>query len=600
MTFYVELAIQHVGNRGIVAPITDVLPKYVNHEDELYMSLYRFDKELLEHFKLRRTIANYQGKYYLPYILFDIDKGEASDADLLIFVNQFIEDLDLPDEYIQPWFSGRGYHIVVPNLLGLEGSHELPAIMKATMEKHFPEADHIYDGARLIRVGYTKNKKSGLYKTPFSVEELREFSVEDILGMASAMRKGFRHTQFSADIPHLWANKVVNPGSHTKGLPFSSKGKKPASEPSNAVPNGTAEKEMNGVVTCVQKIFNEGPVEGTRHVNMIRLISSYRRHGLPREAVHSILRDWLAGEMSEYEVKVQVNQIYDKGYRFGCNDHVLVKYCDSRCVYHDGKNMTIEGRDSNSMEQNFASYAKRDFSKTAINLADYYSTINGDWMIYPKEFVVVTGVTGLGKTAWVQNLMVLVNTFKTLFFSLELHGDLAYRRFIQMAHNMAKHEVFEYYQKNDSGLGDAVKHIQTITTQPELMSLERMVAETKPQLVVVDTTDEIEIKGARSFDRDVKVALGLKHIAEKYDTIVIGIHHTDKSTLRNGKVNLASLKGTSAVVQKADKVLAVNGQAKHLFRSLDTLKVRDEKHISIPFELVRKSFWYKEINRDKT
>jgi len=598
LTQYVELAIQHVGNRGIVVPVADVFEK-INDHDELYMSLYRFDKELLDHFRIRRTIANYQGKYSLPYILFDIDKGEASDSDLLIFVNQFIEELDLPDEYIQPWFSGRGYHIVVPNLFGLEASHDLPAIMKATMAKNFPEADKIYDGARLIRVGYTKNIKSGLFKTPFHIDEIRSFSAEDIIGMSSAMRKGFQHKPFANDIESLWKDKVTTDTTATAGLAFNFRHKKDVGESPKHIVNGDAEKEMNGVVTCVQKIFNEGPVEGTRHINLIRMISAYRRHGLPREAVHSIIRDWLSDEkgISPYEAKIQVNQIFDKGYRFGCDDHVLAKYCDSRCVYFTGKNLTLHGQDSNSMEQSFANYAKQDFSHTAINLYDYYHSIGNDWMMYPKEFIVVTGVTGLGKTAWVQNLMVMVNTFKTLFFSLELHRDLAYRRFIQMAHNMAKHEVFEFYQKEDSGLSDAIKHIQIVTETPELSALERMVAEIKPKLIVVDTTDEISIRGMKSFDKDVQVALGLKHIAEKFNIIVIGIHHTDKATLRGGKVSLASLKGTSAYVQKADKVLAINGKAKHLYRSLDALKARDEKEISIPFELVRKSFWYKEIKR---
>ncbi|MBC8553716.1 MAG: AAA family ATPase [Candidatus Brocadiales bacterium] len=597
MTQYVELAIQHVNNRGIIAPVADVFGKYINDQDELYMSLYRFDKDLVDHFRIRRTIKLFKGKYYLPYILFDIDKGEANDADLLIYVNQFIEELDLPEEHIQPWFSGRGYHIVVPNLLGLEPSHDLPAIMKATMGKHFPEADNIYDGARIIRVGYTKNIKSGLYKTPFSVDELRNFSAEDVLGMSSAVRRNFQHIPFATDIKPIWADKVTTEGVKEYNRVLSFKKSDDVSVPAK-MPNGTAEKEMNGVVTCVQKIFNEGPVEGTRHVNMIRMISGYRRHGIPREAVHSIMRDWAVGkDMTEYEVKIQVNNIYDKGYRFGCDDHVLAKYCDSRCIFFTGKNSTLHGQDSTSMEASFANYAKQDFAQTAINLYDYYHSIGNDWMMYPKEFIVVTGITGLGKTAWVQNLMVMVNTFKTLFFSLELHRDLAYRRFIQMAHDMTKHEVFEYYQKQDTGLGDAIRHIEIITATPELSALERMVAETKPKLVVVDTTDEISIQGMKSFDKDVQVALGLKHIAEKFNIIVIGIHHTDKATLRGGKVSLASLKGTSAYVQKADKVLAINGTAKHLYRSLDALKARDEKEISIPFELVRKSFWYKEIKR---
>ncbi len=595
MIQYAEIAVQRVSSRGIIIPATDIFG-YINKQDELYMSMYRYDEEILEHFKIRKTISNYRGKHYLNTVLFDIDKGEASDEDLLIYTRHFIEDLDLPEEYIQPWYSGTGYHIVIPNLFGLEGSDDLPAIMSATMKAHFPDVDQLDMPSRLVRVGYTRNPKSNLYKTPFSIDELESMSFEEVKHLASTPRYDFGHKPFADGIEPIWADKVVR----AKGLKFSMRGNQASGITPQAIPNGTAEKEMNGVVTCVQKMYNEGPVPGSRHLNMIRMISSYRRHGIPREAVHSIMQNWLDGEegMTEYEVKIQVDQIYDKGYRFGCADSVLAKYCDTRCIFYTNKNMTVESRNATEMEKSFSKYAKQDFSKTAINLRDYY-TMNNDWMIYPKEFVIVTGLTGLGKTAWVQNLVTMTNGMKVLFFSLELHESLIYRRFIQMAHKMAKHEVQDYYKEGNMGLSEAIQHIEITTVVPELSALERTVAETNPQVVVVDTTDEIEIAGASSFDKDVKIALGLKHIAEKHNLIVIGIHHTNKAALsKGGKVTLAGLGGTSKIPQKADKVIAINGNANSLFRTLDTLKQRDESPLSIQFELQRKSFWYEEVKHE--
>jgi len=599
LTQFVEIAIQRISNRGIIVPVAEAI-RYINANDEMYMSMYRYDEEVLKHFEIRKTIANYRGKHYLPHITFDIDKGEASDEDLLTYVRMFIEDLELDEEYIQPWYSGRGYHIVVPNLFGLEGSNDLPAIMKATIKEHFPDVDQLYDGARLMRVGYTINSKTGLYKTPFKVEEIKSLSAVEIQNISRKQRKDFRHIQFNAVIELLWADKVVQIQKQDRSTPYTLKGANVKIKSDSDIINGDAEKEMNGVVTCVQKMFVEGPQKGSRHTNMTRMISAYRRHGLPREAVHSIMQGWLAGqeEMKPYEVKIQVDQIYDKGYRFGCQDAILAKYCDSRCVYHTGKNLTLTAHNSDDLEKAFAEYANKDFSTTAVDLGEYYPTINGQWMMYPQELIVVTGITGLGKTAWVQNLAVMLNNMKILFFSLELHKNLAYRRFLQMAHGMAKHEVFEHYKTaNPEPLGEALQHIEIITTTPELSAMERMIAEMKPQLVIVDTDDEIEISGMKSFDKDVAVGKGLKHIAEKHNIIMIAIHHTDKTALRNGKVNLASIKGTSTTVQKADKVLAINGQPKSLYRTLDALKVRDEKFINLQFELVRKSFWYKEVNR---
>ena len=82
------------------------------------------------------TIAGYSGNYYLSEIVMDIDKGEGSNADVLEKARSFVEVLSkkhhIPDEYIQPWFSGTGYHIVIPDVFGFEPSATLPREVKAT------------------------------------------------------------------------------------------------------------------------------------------------------------------------------------------------------------------------------------------------------------------------------------------------------------------------------------------------------------------------------------------------------------------------------------------------------------------------------------
>ena len=46
---------------------------------------------------------------------------------------------------------------------------------------------------------------------------------------------------------------------------------------------------------------------------------------------------------------------------------------------------------------------RRDHTKQSINLANIYRLEKDYWM-YPGEMIIIYGDTGMGKTAWVQNL----------------------------------------------------------------------------------------------------------------------------------------------------------------------------------------------------
>jgi len=40
------------------------------------------------------------------------------------------------EEDIRVWFSGRGFHIEIPDLFGFQESRDLPQVVKATIAEH--------------------------------------------------------------------------------------------------------------------------------------------------------------------------------------------------------------------------------------------------------------------------------------------------------------------------------------------------------------------------------------------------------------------------------------------------------------------------------
>ena len=70
-----------------------------------------------------------------------------------------------------------------------------------------------------------------------------------------------------------------------------------------------------------------------------------------------------------------------------------------------------------------------------------------DYILKPGELVIFSGDTGMGKTAFVQNLV--ANSKKdTLFLSLEMNEVLTYRRFVQIITGESKEWVYNMYKNN--------------------------------------------------------------------------------------------------------------------------------------------------------
>ena len=88
----------------------------------------------------------------------------------------------------------------------------------------------------------------------------------------------------------------------------------------------------------------------------------------------------------------------------------------------------------------------------------------------------------------------------------------------------------------------------------------------------------------------------LKEIATQFDCIVIAVHHVNKQASMEGIVTLHSAKGSSNVVQKADKVLSINGSATEMQRSLYCEKNRNGNRIKIMFKFNKPLMKFEEDN----
>ena len=567
----VEVIQGNVSNRNQVTSI-DVYNKMVSSntfQNEMYRSYYSFDKTFYEYVKLNGSVKNFDGLTYLDTIILDIDKGDINDSDFHNYVydclNQ-LEDLTIDSKHINIWFSGSGYHIEMLNVFGFQPSKSLHEKVKVTMKKHIDFADTIYDKTRIIRSKWSLNAKSNLFKVFIPYDVFRNITYKEVLEF-SKDRESYDKFREEYDDWFVSLNTNIGVEPYLQHL---------IESPPTVVNNtNIRQSEASSIVTCMQHVFNEGPTKGSRNMKLMRMASSYKRAGIPYLVTVSGMIQWNNGSLDESEIIRSVTNIYDGNYKYGCNDTIMSEYCDPKCIHFKRKDYTLDIKSMDEVEDNFRKYVLTDMTSMSINLGDIWDV--PDYLIRPGELVVFSGDTGIGKSTFVQNIVTKYNK-STLFLSLEMPEALTFRRFVQIANNKSDRWVYNQYKSNPNiSFEKQLEHINIMTIAPEIDAIKKCVAQYEPNVLVIDTTDELHVDYVRGEVEKQNAIIGaLKEIAQKYNTIVFAVHHVNKASASANALTLHSLKGSSNVVQKADKVIMIKGQREEIIRSVCSEKSRDE------------------------
>ena len=581
---FIELAVGSVSNRAFAIE-PDTLSKYLKPNQELYRSLFVLDDTAFNHFKDQKTIKSYKGNFSLDKIVFDIDKGKNSGEDTVLRTKHFVEalfDMGLHRDLIRVWFSGRGFHVEIPDVYGFEPSTKLPYIVKLTLDAQFGDMiDNIYDRGRLIRVGYSYNLKSHLYKTPILLEELDTLSYNEITDLCKEFFTR-SYEPLPTDVEKIWGDKIKLP---------------PQEATETEYINNTSKYNAN--VTCVQKMWDSDK-KGKRHIVLLRMANAWRRMGLNKEATTALAIQNVPS-LEPNEIERLIEDVYKwehKGY--GCNDVIMSQYCDAVCKYYKRKNYGTEVYSSLELSDRLRDFIHTDFSSNSFNLKEIYPTILEDYRFMPGELAILLGDTKLGKTAFLQNIVCQLHHLNVLYLSLEVNEWMIYRRFLQVANRMTKDQISTIYKYNDEErieqLVKSVQHINVMTVPPDIDNMKQLISDLQPGVVCIDTIDAIDVKFCNDpFTKAERVVNSLKQIANQQDVIIFGISHISKSASRE-VLSVHSAKGNSAIEQKADKILGIMGDRDSTSRRIiKSLASRDENGFELACDFKYETFEFKEL-----
>ena len=586
---YIEIAKGAPKNRG--ALITkEELPKYLNGEP-LYRSMYLYTSDAYDFADSNNnSLRSYYGSRAIDNILIDIDREQNTDDYTLrkcqAVVFNLQNELDLQEHNFRVFFSGSGYHIVIPNsVFRFEPSEELPFHVKETMMKMFPDIDSsVYMRTGLYRVAHTLNKKTGLYKVPLTSLEVMSATWQKIHDLAKTPRYEFPYTELIGD-GELEEHKVSNV---------------------TITRNMGKVMEPKKIATCIQTMYNQGPQQGSRHKTLLRIVSHYRRNGISSKAAKAALLEWNDGQLNEQEIVDLVEYAYNKGYKFGCNDELMKNLCNPKCIYYKRKDYNVEVMSPADMQKELENRLPTDFTGRSYNFAKQLG-INKDRIFYPGDLITIFGPTGSSKTTLAHNIALgydhcndRIDTdaqIPTLYLSLELAGWYMHRRSLQIAANQSKESVSADYKKIYPLVQDKVSHINVQTVAPTLEQIQTKITELQPSMVIVDYIDLVEtppsVRG--EYEQIKYISHGLSNMAVNLDIIIVQVSQVSREYSRNEVLDLYAGKGSGAIENASRKVIGLNGQANSGLKDVKLFKNTDGELFETQLEWTP-SFRLRKIN----
>lgn len=167
---------------------------------DAYHSAFMFDEEMKEHAEKEKSVRGFTGKCYTRYLHWDFDsdvdlgRSQSDTVELLDRLESMGVDLD---ESVRVYFSGnKGFHLFllsndVDNLIsGKPNSNEMVKFVCSEIADKLETFDSsVYDKTRIIRVTNSMHKKSGMYKIPLTISEVRTLTPSDIYKLAAKQRE---------------------------------------------------------------------------------------------------------------------------------------------------------------------------------------------------------------------------------------------------------------------------------------------------------------------------------------------------------------------------------------------------------------------------
>ena len=511
-------------------------------DSDTFVSLYDYDDYVKEFCDTKKSLSGFDGLIYMPdEFILDVDGSSPAKAQeytqgLLIL----LKDLNIP---YQIYFSGTGFHVGIPSsAFRWKPDKNLHLKVKEALTEAgiFDYADpSVTDKTRIIRLINTRNGKSKLWK--IRVDEKALYGdINDILDRARYPGKGKTVVDMDCD-------PVFDVLNHSKI--------KESEE--EIVSLGRSPDPVN--YPCIQKMM-EGASLGNRHMVALRL-ASWLRWLYPEDSVRVLMEEWrkkVTRPDKPFRAEEMVRLVEGcytghggQGYRYGCNDNIMDKFCSNTCkLYKSKKSQDI--LTPHDMEKILMDFYSKD--PNPVNLGALYGQ---HFPIYPGEVVIIQAPPASMKTMLLQNW---ITNFKrpTYFMEMEMSPRQIWSRFIMIENGWTEDDLYNHYKQMRNGMDEKFKYLTVDYSPPFATEIEKRISmlPVKPEIVVVD---HMGLFKSRQRDLNMKVEEAsqcLMELAVKHNVIVFAVSEINKTAIKEG-MDIASSRGSFRIAYNANKLLSV-------------------------------------------
>ena len=317
---FVELAMNGANNRNNITDIRTV-KNFTGHK-ESYMTYFRYNDEMIEHFRERNSVGGFRGSAYADWLPIDIDSQDLQEAQDMLkkLVQHNFQEHEIDPNICRFYFSGaKGFHIMVPaTLFNAKPSpdiHKRFRKVALTLTKGIKIDTAIYDKTRIFRLPNTINGKTGLYKIELYDFQALTMDIDEIKSMARQPSERLE-IEKEFDVNEELAELFDGP-----------------LEQGKTIKNESVEGVQAKI--CMAKIL-EGVGNGSRDNSGVRVVAHLKQSGLTQKQIWAVLKEWNDSNQPALET-YELERIFDQGlkeYQFGCHDHILKQYCDKRCIFY--------------------------------------------------------------------------------------------------------------------------------------------------------------------------------------------------------------------------------------------------------------------------
>jgi hypothetical protein len=317
---FVDTALNGVNNRNKIMDIQQV--KNYNGLTDSYMTYFRYNNEMIFHFREKRSVKGYQGQAYADWLPIDIDSEDLQEAqDSLQKFVQNLQRYEIDHSICRFYFSGsKGFHIMIPSklfgALPSEDIHKRFRSVALSLSNGIKIDTSIYDKTRIFRLPNTINSRSNLFKIELYSFQALNLPIEEIQEIAKQPGKRLEvETEFETNeqLKEIYDAPLDRP----------------------TIKKDNSSVEGVKAYLCMMKL-NQGVGHGERDNVGVRVASHLKKSGLSKPMIWSALNAWNEQNSPPLQHH-ELERIFEQGltqYEFGCHDHILQSHCDKRCVFY--------------------------------------------------------------------------------------------------------------------------------------------------------------------------------------------------------------------------------------------------------------------------